>query len=84
MKKILAMILALATWRSPPLPARAPAAEPAATEAPAAEAAATEAPTEAVVEEGFHPASEVTLNSLHLGRNGLQSGGVRREGRRVQ
>ncbi|NLI52840.1 MAG: extracellular solute-binding protein [Clostridiales bacterium] len=61
MKKILAMILALALAVTA-FACAAPAAEPAATEAPAAEAAATEAPTEAVVEEGFHPASEVTLN----------------------
>ncbi len=62
MKKILAMILVLALALSA-IACAAPAATPAATEAPAATAAATEAPTaEPVVEEGFHPASEVTLN----------------------
>ena len=60
MKKILALILALALAVTA-FACAAPAAAPAATEAPV-EAAATEAPAEPVVEEGFNPASEVTLN----------------------
>lgn len=60
MKKFLALFLALAMAVTAFACAK-PAAEPAATEAPV-EAAATEAPAEPVVEEGFHPAAEVTLN----------------------
>lgn len=60
MKKFLALFLALALAVTAFACAK-PAAEPAATEAPV-EAAATEAPAEPVVEEGFHPAAEVTLN----------------------
>lgn len=62
MKKILALILAL-TLAVTAFACAAPAAEPAATEAPATEPAATEAATEApAAQEGFNPASEVTLN----------------------
>ncbi len=60
MKKILALILAL-TMAFTAFACAKPAEAPAATEAPV-EAAATEAPAEPVVEEGFHPAAEVTLN----------------------
>ena len=61
MKKILSMILVLALALSA-FACAAPAEEPAVVEEPAVEATVTEAPAEPVVQEGFNPAAEVTLN----------------------
>jgi len=61
MKKILSMILVLALALSA-FACAAPAEEPAVVEEPAVAATVTEAPAEPVVQEGFNPAAEVTLN----------------------